>query len=100
MQDHRQELFVEVWIVLVRAGKYHVNLQRRLLELIREARWLARMGIDIPEAARLVLPQEPKFRDYFDRLTHLLLVRSHPSHTTLTHVMRGFSQLGLVARSY
>jgi hypothetical protein len=57
------------------AGKLYVNLERRLLEAIREARWLVRMGMEVPEAVRLLLPQEPKFRSYHERLTHLLLVR-------------------------
>lgn len=54
-----------------------MNFQRSLLELIREARALGRLGIEVPEAARLALMQEHKFRVYYDRLTHLLLV-SHP----------------------
>ena len=60
-----------------RAGRYCVNFEARLLEMVREARWLGRLGCPVPEAAALVLPQEPKFRDYHDRLTHLLLV-GHP----------------------
>lgn len=58
------------------AGKYHVNFQLKLLELLREARALGRIGIDVPEAARLALRQEEKFRGYYDRLDHLLLVSS------------------------
>ena len=50
-----------------------MNFQRSLLELIREARALGRLGIEVPEAARLALMQEHKFRVYYDRLTHLLL---------------------------
>ena len=62
------------------AGKHYVNFQRSLLELIREARALGRLGIEVPEAARLALTQEHKFRAYYDRLTHLLLV----NHRLLT----------------
>ena len=58
------------------AGKYHVNFQRSLLELIRETRWLGRMGLDIPDIAQHLLPQETKFRDYYDKLTELLTVSS------------------------
>lgn len=65
------------------AGKHHVNLERSLLELIRETRWLGRMGVDIPKAAQLLLPQEAKFRDYFDRLTELLLVNINSAHLSL-----------------
>ena len=58
------------------AGKYHVNFQRSLLELIQETRWLGRMGVDIPEIAQHLLPQEAKFRDYYDKLTELLTASS------------------------
>ena len=58
------------------AGKHHVNFQRSLLELIRETRWLGRMGVDIPEIARHLLPQEAKFRDDYDKLTELLTASS------------------------
>lgn len=51
-----------------------MNFERRLLEVIREARWFSRMGVEVPEAAKMLLPQDEKFRDYQDRLTHLLLV--------------------------
>lgn len=51
-----------------------MNFQRKLLELLREACALGRIGIDVPEAARLTLRQEEKFRGYYDRLDHLLLV--------------------------
>jgi hypothetical protein len=57
------------------AGRYYVNLERRLLELVREARWLGRLGVELPEAARALLPQEAKLRRYYDALTHLLLAR-------------------------
>ena len=60
-----------------------MNFEARLLELVREARWLGRLGCPVPEAAALVLPQEPKFRDYYDRLTHLLLVSGHSDQTSL-----------------
>ena len=30
------------------------------------------MGVDIPEVAQYLFPQEAKFRDYYDRLTELL----------------------------
>ena len=58
------------------AGRYYTNLERRLLELVREARWLGRMGVALPEAARALLPQEAKLRGYYDALTHLLLART------------------------
>ena len=58
------------------AGTHHVNFQRSLLELIRETRWLGRMGVDIPEVAQHLLPQEAKFREYYDKLTELLTASS------------------------
>ena len=55
-----------------------MNFQRKLLELLREARALGRIGVAVPEAARLALRQEEKFRGYYDCLDHLLQVISTP----------------------
>ena len=60
-----------------------MNFQRQLMELMREARWLGRLGIDIPEAAQLILPQDEKFRSYNHKLTHLLLVPNYSIHRHL-----------------
>lgn len=73
-----------------------MNFERRLLEVIREARWFSRMGVDIPEAARLLLPQEEKFRDYHDRLTHLLLVRVSNIGTSDAQVWANHFMSGLM----
>lgn len=55
-------------------GEYYVNFERRLSELIRETKWLARMGVHIPEAAQLLLPQVFKFQYYHDSLSEMLSV--------------------------
>lgn len=44
-----------------------------MIELIHETKWLKRMGLYIPEAARLLEQQETKFRMYCEILTELLL---------------------------
>ena len=51
-----------------------MNFEQRLSELIRETKWLARMGIHIPEAAQLLAPQEIKFQCYHDSLIEMLSV--------------------------
>jgi len=43
-------------------GRLYVNFDRDILQLIREAKWLIRLGIDIPDSASLVLLQEEKFK--------------------------------------
>jgi dynein heavy chain len=43
-----------------------------ILQLIREAKLLHRMQIEIPEAAKMVMLQEVKFKNYFDELTFIL----------------------------
>ncbi len=70
-----------------------MNFQRKLLELLREARALGRIGVAVPEAARLALRQEEKFRGYYDRLDHLLQVSLahcqpsvHIGHQMVSHV--------------
>ena len=55
------------------AGQYQVNFDQSLIELIHETKWLRRMGLDIPEAAMVLLQQETKYRNYYDTLTELLL---------------------------
>ena len=41
-------------------------------QLIREAKCLDRMGIEIPESAKIVLLQEGKFKSYFNDLAYAL----------------------------
>jgi dynein heavy chain, axonemal len=53
-------------------GKLYVNLDSELLQLIREAKCLDRMGIEIPESAKIVLLQEDKFKTYFNELAFAL----------------------------
>lgn len=63
------------------AGRYRLNFQRSVLELIHETKWLARMGIDIPEAARILQPQETKLVKYCDILSELLLASFFELHS-------------------
>jgi len=53
-------------------GKLYVNFDHELLQLIREAKCLDRMGIEIPESAKIVLLQEDKFKSYFNDLSYAL----------------------------
>ncbi|OQR97844.1 dynein heavy chain, outer arm [Achlya hypogyna] len=52
--------------------KLYVNFDKEILQLIREAKCLDRMGIEIPENAKMVMLQEDKFKNYFNDLTYTL----------------------------
>lgn len=49
-------------------GKLYVNFDQEILQLIREAKCLDRMSIDVPDGARIVLFQEEKFKNYHNEL--------------------------------
>jgi dynein heavy chain len=49
-------------------GKLYVNFDQEILQLIREAKCLDRMGIDVPDGARIVLFHEDKFKNYHNEL--------------------------------
>ncbi len=50
----------------------YVNFDQEILQLIREAKCLDRMGIAIPESAKIVLVQEAKFKNYYNDLHYVL----------------------------
>ena len=65
-----------------------MNFDVALGELMREAKWLGRLGCEVPEAARRVLLQEHKFKFYYSRLHFLLRVRRAAlQHTCLPNVI-------------
>lgn len=51
-----------------------VNFDKSMMQLIRETKYLQRMGVAVPESARQVLAQEEKFKIYFNQLTYVLKV--------------------------
>ena len=53
-------------------SRLYVNFDAEILQLIREAKCLDRMGVAIPESARIVLLQEDKFKGYFNDLSFAL----------------------------
>lgn len=53
-------------------NKLYVNFDSEILTLIREAKCLSRIGIDIPESAKIVLLQEDKFKMYNNELQFVL----------------------------
>eukprot|EP00002_Diphylleia_rotans_P028875 TRINITY_DN5840_c0_g1_i3.p1 TRINITY_DN5840_c0_g1~~TRINITY_DN5840_c0_g1_i3.p1 ORF type:complete len:4482 (-),score=987.95 TRINITY_DN5840_c0_g1_i3:157-13602(-) len=53
-------------------GKLYVNFDREILQLIRETKTLIRLGVEVPESARVVLLQEEKFKSYYDQLEYAL----------------------------
>ena len=55
-----------------KTDKLHVNFDREILQLLRETRCLMRMGIEVPESAKMVLMQEQKFKEHHNLLSHAL----------------------------
>lgn len=53
-------------------GNLYVNFDAEILQLIREAKCLDRLGVAIPESAKIVLLQEDKFKGYFNDLSYAL----------------------------
>lgn len=53
-------------------NKLYVNFDSEILTLIRETKCLSRIGIEIPEAAKIVLLQEDKFKSYNNELQFVL----------------------------
>lgn len=49
-------------------NKLYVNFDHEILQLIREAKCLDRMGIEIPESAKIALFQEAKFKMFYRQL--------------------------------
>lgn len=49
-----------------------VNLDLYVLQLIREAKCMLRMNCSIPEAAKIILLQEEKFKKYYNDLTFMV----------------------------
>lgn len=53
-------------------GRLYVNFDREILQLIRETKWLLRLGVEVPESAKMVLLQEDKFKHYYNQLSYVL----------------------------
>lgn len=69
-------------VLRVLAGKLLVNFDKSILTVIREAKWLQRMGMAVPEAAMLLLLQEEKYKLYFNNLQHALQASPHHLKTS------------------
>ena len=64
-------------------GRLYVNFDQEILQLIREAKCLDRMGIDIPENAKIVLLQEEKFKAYYNDLAYALREYERVAHMVI-----------------
>ncbi|CAM9240450.1 unnamed protein product, partial [Hapterophycus canaliculatus] len=53
-------------------GRLYVNFDLEILQLIREAKCLVRMGVTIPDGAKMVLLQENRFKDNYNDLKFAL----------------------------
>ena len=49
-----------------------MNFDQELFQLIREAKCLVKLEMAIPEAAKIVLLQEDKFKSYYNDLKYML----------------------------
>jgi dynein heavy chain len=81
-----EQLWMEVWetsiekskdglqatIMVKNDDRFFVNFDREILQLIREMKWLMRLGVEIPESAKMVLLQEQKFKSYNNQLWYTL----------------------------
>eukprot|EP00898_Chlorokybus_atmophyticus_P005691 jgi/Chlat1/6122/Chrsp409S05665 len=54
------------------SGVLLVNFDRDILQLMRETKYLQRLGIEVPESAKMVLLQEDKFKHYYNQLSYAL----------------------------
>ncbi|KAG2382014.1 hypothetical protein C9374_005806 [Naegleria lovaniensis] len=55
--------------------KLFVNFDIEIIQLIRESKWLMRLGIEIPDSAKTVLIQEQKYKGYYNELSFVLKER-------------------------
>ena len=51
-----------------KTSQIFANFDRRLFELFREAKFLLKIGKDIPESARIILLLEPRLKSYFAKI--------------------------------
>ncbi|GFR42148.1 hypothetical protein Agub_g3000 [Astrephomene gubernaculifera] len=58
-------------------GKILVNFDKEIMQLVREAKYMQRFNIAVPESAQMVLLQEEKFKFYHNQLTHLVREYEH-----------------------
>ena len=56
------------------AGALLVNFDKAVLQLMREAEYMQRLGLAVPDSAQAVLMQQEKFTRYFNQLTQALQV--------------------------
>ena len=55
-----------------KSGRLFINFDREILQLMREAKCMQRIGIEVPESSKMVLLQEDKFKRYFYELLFAL----------------------------
>ena len=53
-------------------GNLLVNFDREISQLMREAKYLQRMGIEVPESAKMVLMMEDKYKHHYNLLSYAL----------------------------
>ncbi len=61
------------------AGVLHVNVDPEILTLVREAEWMRRLGLDIPESAGVLTYLRTKLKRDHDHLR--VSIRSGSGHS-------------------
>merc|ERR1712130_832086 len=54
-----------------KTGEFYANFDRHIFELIRETKFLKRMGFKIPSSAKIVLMLESNFKVYFVKIKNI-----------------------------
>ncbi|MEW5318622.1 MAG: hypothetical protein WDW38_009830 [Sanguina aurantia] len=68
-----------------------VNFDKEIMQLVREAKYMQRFNIGIPESAQMVLLQEEKFKFYHTQLSHMVREYEHVVgrlHSTIKPLLR------------
>jgi dynein heavy chain, axonemal len=61
-------------------GKFYVNFDVEIFQLIQESKCLVKLGIDIPDSAKLIMLQEDKYKAYYNDLKYLLVEYNRVHH--------------------
>eukprot|EP00485_Elphidium_margaritaceum_P015545 CAMPEP_0202728930 /NCGR_PEP_ID=MMETSP1385-20130828/185872_1 /ASSEMBLY_ACC=CAM_ASM_000861 /TAXON_ID=933848 /ORGANISM="Elphidium margaritaceum" /LENGTH=4770 /DNA_ID=CAMNT_0049395183 /DNA_START=131 /DNA_END=14440 /DNA_ORIENTATION=- len=60
-----------------KTGEFYANFDRHIFELIRETKFLQRMGFQIPASAKIVLLLEDNFKEYFAKIKNITEMYNH-----------------------
>eukprot|EP01012_Entosiphon_sulcatum_P023115 TRINITY_DN280_c0_g1_i7.p1 TRINITY_DN280_c0_g1~~TRINITY_DN280_c0_g1_i7.p1 ORF type:complete len:2218 (+),score=554.82 TRINITY_DN280_c0_g1_i7:76-6729(+) len=91
---------LQATLIVRSEGKLYVNFDIEIFQLIREAKCLLRMGVEIPQSAKMVLMQADKFKQFYNELQYALreydrVVGSinHITRPLMSHLIAGLDTL-------